>query len=107
MLVVACGYLFDGLIVVPHAQTFPGVFSPDGLLGAGSQLQLGYTFFGTGVCVFVAAYGVVARSERDSVSLVRVRPAAVGAILATIVGNCNHFALYERSRTAHGRGGKW
>jgi signal transduction histidine kinase len=37
LLVLASGYLFSALIVIPHALTFPGAFSPTGLLGAGSQ----------------------------------------------------------------------
>jgi preprotein translocase subunit SecE len=37
LLVLACGYLFSALIVIPHALTFPGAFSPSGLLGAGLQ----------------------------------------------------------------------
>lgn len=37
LLVLACGYLFTALIVIPHALTFPGAFSPTGLLGAGVQ----------------------------------------------------------------------
>ena len=37
LLALASGYLFTGLIVVPHALTFPGAFSPTGLLGAGLQ----------------------------------------------------------------------
>lgn len=37
LLAVACGYLFDALMVIPHALTFPGVFSPTGLRGAGEQ----------------------------------------------------------------------
>ena len=28
-------YLFAGLLLIPHALTFPGAFSPDGLLNAG------------------------------------------------------------------------
>src|SRR6185295_4823349 len=35
LLVLAAGYLFDALIIVPHAMTFPGLFAPTGLLGAG------------------------------------------------------------------------
>jgi signal transduction histidine kinase len=35
LLVLASGYLFSALIVIPHALTFPGAFSPEGLLGAG------------------------------------------------------------------------
>jgi signal transduction histidine kinase len=37
MLVLASGYLFTALIVIPHALTFPGAFAPGGLLGAGLQ----------------------------------------------------------------------
>ncbi|MFK9363243.1 MASE4 domain-containing protein, partial [Escherichia coli] len=34
---LATGYLFTGLIVIPHALTFPGLITPDGLFGAGPQ----------------------------------------------------------------------
>ena len=34
---LASGYLFTALIVVPHALTFTGAFSPTGLLGANIQ----------------------------------------------------------------------
>ena len=37
VLFLASGYLFTALMIVPHALTFPGAFSPTGLLGAGLQ----------------------------------------------------------------------
>ena len=37
VLVLACGYFFSALIIIPHALTFPGVFAEQGLLGAGRQ----------------------------------------------------------------------
>ena len=37
LLVLASGYLFTGMIVIPHVLTFPGAFAPTGLLGAGPQ----------------------------------------------------------------------
>ena len=37
LLVLASGYLFTALIVIPHALTFPRAFAPTGLLGAGLQ----------------------------------------------------------------------
>jgi len=37
ILILANGYLFSALIVIPHALTFPGAFAPEGLLGAGAQ----------------------------------------------------------------------
>src|SRR5260370_19888170 len=35
LLALASGYLFTALIVIPWMLTFPGVFTPGGLLGAG------------------------------------------------------------------------
>ncbi len=37
LLVLASGYLFTSLIVIPWALTFPGLFTPAGLLGLGLQ----------------------------------------------------------------------
>ena len=34
---LATGYLFSALMVIPYALTFPGVFAPTGLLGADLQ----------------------------------------------------------------------
>jgi signal transduction histidine kinase len=49
LLVLAGGYLFTALIVVPHALTFPNAFSPEGLLGAGPQTTAWlYTFWHIG-----------------------------------------------------------
>ena len=33
--VLAAGYVFTALLLIPHALTFPGAFTQDGLLGAG------------------------------------------------------------------------
>jgi signal transduction histidine kinase len=44
VLVLAGGYLFVALIVVSHILTFPGAFSPTGLLGAGAQTA-GWLYF--------------------------------------------------------------
>src|ERR1700730_1761414 len=37
LLVIASGYLFTALVIIPWLLTFPGVFAPRGLLGAGLQ----------------------------------------------------------------------
>src|SRR5262245_60606900 len=37
LLILASGYLFAALTVIPFSLTFPGAFSPTGLLGAGLQ----------------------------------------------------------------------
>jgi hypothetical protein len=57
LLVLANGYLFSALIVIPHALTFPGAFAPKGLLGAGVQSS-GWlnAFWHFGFLVAVAGY---------------------------------------------------
>jgi len=65
LLVLACGYLFTALIVIPHALTFAGAFSPHGLLGAG--LQTGswlFIFWHIGFAAALLAYGVLKRRDR-------------------------------------------
>ena len=37
ILVIASGYLFTALLATCHALSFPGLFAPGGLLGAGPQ----------------------------------------------------------------------
>ena len=57
LLVLACGYLFTAVIAFVHMLTFPGVFSPTGLLGAGSQSTAWlYMFWHAGFPLFVIVY---------------------------------------------------
>ena len=37
LLLLASGYLFTAMVAIVHALTFPDLFAPDGLLGAGAQ----------------------------------------------------------------------
>ena len=65
LLVLAAGYLFTGLIIIPHGLTFPGVFSQTGLLGAGPQTAVWlYAFWHAGLPIAVIAYAVLPRDER-------------------------------------------
>jgi signal transduction histidine kinase len=60
LLAIACGYLFTALIVIPWMLTFPGVFTPDGLLGAGLQTTNWlYILWHTGFPMFVIAYALL------------------------------------------------
>jgi PAS domain S-box-containing protein len=45
LLVLASGYLYAAVINVPHLLTFPGVFTPTGLLGAGLQTTVWLAIF--------------------------------------------------------------
>jgi len=70
-LALAAGYLFDALIMVPHALTFPGLFSPTGLLGAGSQSTAWlYMFWHGGFPIFVISYALFQdRADRGKARL--------------------------------------
>jgi signal transduction histidine kinase len=65
LLVLASGYLFTSFLAVAHALTFPGLFSPSGLLGAGPQSTAWlYMFWHAGFPLFVVAYALLARGSR-------------------------------------------
>ena len=51
LLLLASGYLFSALMVVPHLLTFPGAFAPSGLLGPASQPQHGFLSSGIWDCL--------------------------------------------------------
>jgi PAS domain S-box-containing protein len=62
LLAVAAGYLFDALMVIPHALSFPGLITPTGWLGAGSQTTAWlYMFWHGGFAIFVIAYAELNR----------------------------------------------
>ncbi|WP_164938284.1 PAS domain S-box protein [Bradyrhizobium guangzhouense] len=57
LLLLSIGYLFTAAAAVTHALTFPGLFSPTGLLGAGPQTTVWlYMIWHGGFPLFVLAY---------------------------------------------------
>jgi signal transduction histidine kinase len=64
LLMIASGYLFTALVVIPWMLTFPGVFTPGGLLGAGLQSTAWlYLLWHTGFPTFVIAYALLKDSD--------------------------------------------
>jgi hypothetical protein len=64
LFVLANGYLFTALIVVPHALTFSGAFSPTGLLGAGIQTGSWlFIFWHVGFAAALLAYAVLGEEK--------------------------------------------
>jgi signal transduction histidine kinase len=60
LLAIASGYLYTALIVIPWMLTFPDVFTPGGLLGAGLQTTNWlYTLWHAGFPLFVIAYALL------------------------------------------------
>src|SRR3954451_18190964 len=79
--VLASGYLFTALIVIPHALTFTGAFSPTGLFGAGVQTGSWlFIFWHIGFSAGLLAYAVLGEEWfATHVSQVRVLPAIGGS----------------------------
>ncbi len=67
LLFLAGGYLFTALIVIPHALTFAGAFSPTGLLGAGIQTGSWlFIFWHLGFAAALLAYAVLRKEQHPN-----------------------------------------
>lgn len=91
LLVLACGYLFACAMVVAHGLSFPGLFAPTGLLGAGPQTTAWlYAFWHLGFPVTVIAYArlKVRKGGNDTVqsSVGTSSLYGIGAVGAAVVG---------------------
>jgi two-component system, sensor histidine kinase and response regulator len=86
VLALACGYLFDALLIVPHALSFPGAFAPTGLLGAKMQTTAWlYVFWHGGFPLFVIAYALLQRREAGGAATAIARPGRAIALAVTAV----------------------
>jgi signal transduction histidine kinase len=87
LLALATGYLFTALIVIPHALTFAGAFSPTGLLGA--NIQTGswlFIFWHIGFSAALLAYAAL-REEWLAARVAKVRMlAAIWWSTAGVIG---------------------
>ena len=86
LLALAAGYLFDAFMIIPHALTFPGVFAPTGLLGAGvhSTAWL-YTFWHGGFPLFILLYSFLKERQGRGLPLAVSRN-PLAAIAGAIAG---------------------
>jgi signal transduction histidine kinase len=82
LLAISSGYLFTALILIPHVLTFPGVFAPGGLLGAGLQSAAWLSILShIGFPVFVIAYALL---KNDDPSKRRWKEAPTAGILVSV-----------------------
>jgi len=81
VLLLASGYLFTAMAAIVHALTFPGLFAPGGLLGAGSQTTVWLYMIWHGVFpLLVLGYSLLKGAESGS----RIRGSTRGAIVTSI-----------------------
>jgi hypothetical protein len=89
-LAIASGYLFAACIVIPWMLTFPGVFTPGGLLGAGLQSTNSlYIQWHAGFPGFVIAYALL----RDADLAKRLWRGSVGAAILSSVATAGDALL--------------
>ena len=82
LLVLASAYLFSALMAVAHGLSFPGLFSPAGLLSGGPQTTAWiYFLWHAGFPVLVIAYALSAPGARRP----QRRGDALGAVLGSVV----------------------
>src|SRR6267142_2623711 len=82
LLVIASGYLFTALIVIPWMLTFPGAFAPTGLLGAGlKSTNWLYILWHAGFPMFVIAYALL----KDADPAKRLWQGSAGAAILSSV----------------------
>ena len=84
LLVLACGYVFTALMGAMHALSFPGLFAPTGLLGAGAQSTAWiFMFWHSGFPLAVIAYARL--KDRGGTEIVQRRRTAALAMVLTAV----------------------
>src|SRR5581483_5986728 len=84
LLALASAYLFTACMAIAHGLTFPGLFAPAGLLGAGVQSTAWlYMFWHGGFPLLVVAY---ARLKKPGPGASRLRDRAGLAVLGSAAG---------------------
>ena len=86
ILVLACAYLFTGLMVVAHMLSFPGLFAEGGLLSGGPQTTAWIYFIWHSIFpLLVMVYALQPRVGTEPEMKTAPRPAVVAGISATLL----------------------
>jgi diguanylate cyclase (GGDEF)-like protein len=80
LLVLGSGYLFTATITVMHAISFPGLFTPTGLLGGSETTSWLYASWKFGFICFLLAYALL-KDEKPEIR-VRMRRARFNVMIA-------------------------
>ena len=82
LLLLTSGYLFTAMAAIVHALTFPGLFAPGGLLGAGTQTAVWlYMIWHGGFPLLVLGYALLKARDNEP----KIQGSTAAAIVASIV----------------------
>jgi hypothetical protein len=82
LLLLASGYMFTAAAAIVHALTFPGLFAPGGLLGAGPQTTVWlYMIWHGGFPLLVLGYSLLKANDNGT----RIRGSTGSAVVTSIV----------------------
>ncbi|MFB9268223.1 PAS domain S-box protein [Bradyrhizobium erythrophlei] len=98
LLMLASGYLFTAGAAVTHALTFPGLFAPSGLLGAGPQTTVWLYMIWHGVFPLLVLGYALSKGKDGGV---KVPASTTGAILASVVAVVIALAAFAWLVTEH------
>ncbi|MBY4870000.1 sensor histidine kinase [Burkholderia sp. Bp9017] len=102
LLALAGGYLFTAFMAGTHMLSFPGLFTPSGLLGAGEQTTAWlYLFWHGGFPLAVAAYVLLRETPRARQPSVTQRSAAIPILLCIVSVASATVALALLATTGH------
>jgi len=102
LLALAGGYLFTGFMAGTHMLTFPGLFAPTGLLGAGEQTTAWlYLFWHGGFPLAVAAYALLRAASRTRPIPAPQRRAAIPVVLCIAAAAAATAALAVLATAGH------
>ncbi|SFK03259.1 PAS domain S-box protein [Bradyrhizobium sp. cf659] len=97
LLWLASGYLFTAAAALVHALTFPGLFTPTGLFGAGRQTTVWlYMIWHGGFPIFVLGYAWLKEADGGA----RIRGTTTRAIYAIVFGVVAAMAVFAWIVTA-------
>jgi signal transduction histidine kinase len=86
LLLLASAYLFAACMAIVHALTFPGLFAPTGLLGAGPQTTAWlYMFWHAGFPLLVGVYALLKDEEQAPGRQLGSAWLSVGWSVATVI----------------------
>lgn len=97
LVLLASGYLFTAAAAIVHALTFPGLFAPSGLLGAGSQTTVWLYMVWHGVFpLLVLGYALLKASDNGT----KIKGSTASAVLVSIAAVSGVMALFTWIVTA-------